>query len=251
MSAWSIYGLVDPAAGSIRYVGYTSQIPEKRLKEHLYLARKKGDKRYRLPVFRWIRSLLAVGQLPEIRVLEIGAGDWKEAERRHIKVMRDAGHELTNVADGGLGPICVSKAARRRAGLKLKNRYFSPDHRRRISEAKRGRPRPDSAEIARRMAENNRGRKMTFSAAGLEARRENGRRVAALGNWTKLAPPERLAEWSVSQAEKTKEVWALRGGEERARIAAAISASMRRFSAEEQRAKKTARQRIRRAICAR
>lgn len=95
----SIYGLIDPRDGSIRYVGKAND-PGKRLKGHLRECRRRNT-----PVYAWIRKLVGLGMSPGLRVLEADCEDWKEAERRIIAEMREGGR-LLNVADGGDEPHC-------------------------------------------------------------------------------------------------------------------------------------------------
>ena len=50
----TIYGLMDPNTHRVRYVGRTTQTPERRLQHHISQA-KRGNVR---PVYAWLRSLL-------------------------------------------------------------------------------------------------------------------------------------------------------------------------------------------------
>jgi hypothetical protein len=97
--AVTIYGLVDPRTGVVRYVGKAND-SAKRLKTHIRDARRRNS-----PVHCWIRKLAGVGLTPEMRVLEAVEGDWREVERRLIAEYRAAG-KLLNVADGGDEPMC-------------------------------------------------------------------------------------------------------------------------------------------------
>lgn len=134
---WTIYGLHDPRTGAIRYVGFTTATPAKRLKGHISHAL--TDRR--LPVHRWIAKLLRLGLFPFVSELEHGEGEWESRERWWIAHFRLINLDMLNVGDGG--EFSVPDEARKRAGAKLKNRYFSPEHRARISAAKMGCKRPD------------------------------------------------------------------------------------------------------------
>jgi hypothetical protein len=241
-----IYALTDPTSGRLRYVGFTSQKPTKRLREHIYRSRKIGDPCYETPKSRWIRRLIVAGESPAIRILEITETNWQEAERRHIEMLRASGEHLLNVAEGGIGGK-IPEESRRRAGLKLKNRYFSPEHRQRISAAKRGQPRPDSVAIAKRMAEMNRGRKMSLTDAERDRRRQKLIEIRAKGHWRSRATPEARAAHSAKIRSRVAEIWASRSQAERDRIAAAAWRSRPRKTVTEKRANKTMYQRIWRA----
>lgn len=113
-----IYVLLDEA-GAARYVGKTGNKIEKRLQRHLRVARS-GALGHRN---NWIRSVLAGGAVPEIRLLEIVSGNGSEAERKWIASFRAKGASLCNCTDGGEGT----------SGL-----VFSEDHRKKISIALTG-----------------------------------------------------------------------------------------------------------------
>jgi hypothetical protein len=150
--AWVIYALRDPRNGDTRYIGFTSRLrPRERLRHHI-----SASNNPRTPVHSWIKTLIAAGVKPEFIILETGFGPtWADRERAFIAEFRARGHRLLNLSEGGESPN-VSPEARKRAGQKLRNRYFSPDHRRRISEAKKGSTRPDTGERNRRTARNKR-----------------------------------------------------------------------------------------------
>lgn len=91
----SIYALVDPDSGMVRYIGKAND-PAKRLQTHIREAR-----RLLRPVNCWVRSLPVP---PELVVLSEGCDDWEATERRIIASARAAGYPLLNVADGGAMP---------------------------------------------------------------------------------------------------------------------------------------------------
>lgn len=126
--AISIYGLVDPRTGQLRYVGKANDLAS-RLKSHL-----RDAKRRDTPVYRWIRKLLTQGVGPSIRLLEECTGDWREAERRIIAEYREAG-TLLNVADGGDEPFCAAQT-RADNGRKNARAVHDDPYRRRVWELK-------------------------------------------------------------------------------------------------------------------
>jgi hypothetical protein len=133
-----VYALIDPRVGTPRYVGKTVQMPERRLAEHLRDARA-GKNPAR--VYRWIRSLERDGVRPEILVIEHGPADLNDAERRCIRVFRDAGVDLVNHTEGGDGGATMtgrSLTPEQRHKVSLANRKESnPERARKISESKK------------------------------------------------------------------------------------------------------------------
>ena len=173
MEDWFIYGL-RLNGSEIRYIGATRSL-EKRAREHLYDAFGRGKKH---PVQQWIRSL-PTDSVIEVVCLESGAGDGRDlAERRWISSLRmSSPRRLLNVLDGGLA--FVPPAARKQAGEKLKGRYFSPEHRRRISEAKKGCKRPDVAARNIALGPRLKGKKLNITPEERIRRSERGRKVIA------------------------------------------------------------------------
>lgn len=154
-----IYALCD-GSGEIRYVGKTSLGLEKRINEHLSLARTVG-KQY---VHKWIRSLWAINRVPSVILLIECNGDGCDEERRQIALARVAGNRLTNLTDGGEGVTGLkqserSKAASRAYGKKamqdpvrlakavatLALYRFDENAKRKQAEKMRGRPKSPEA----------------------------------------------------------------------------------------------------------
>lgn len=119
---WHIYSLTDPRDGRIRYVGKANNI-KRRLCCHIHESLHSQKRNHRL---NWIRSLVEIGQMPHLCILESGEGDWQEAEKRWIKTFRDAGYELVNATDGGEGVegrvISEETRARLSAGVRSSRR---------------------------------------------------------------------------------------------------------------------------------
>lgn len=149
---WYIYVLKDPRSGSVRYVGWSYDI-KKRMSAHI-----SSCHRLQTHNARWIKQLLAIGQMPMIETVEFGTGDWREAERRWIAHYRNSGINLTNMTDGGEGTLgwhpdedTRRKMSVRQTGRKqtpestaktraaLLGRKQSPEHARKLSEARKGR----------------------------------------------------------------------------------------------------------------
>ncbi len=119
-----IYTLHDEH-GVVRYVGKTSKSLKKRLAGHLRsVNEQKASHRV-----NWIRSILAKGFLPTIRMLESVNGNGSKEEKKWIAFFRSVGVHLVNATDGGEGT----------AGLTL-----TKEHRRKISKALMGMKRPES-----------------------------------------------------------------------------------------------------------
>lgn len=96
----TIYALIDPDNGHVRYVGKTIYLPERRLTFHINTIPKNAH----LPSARWLKKLTASGKRPSITILEtvpIG-NDWKDRERFWIANFRPNG-KLLNLTDGGEG----------------------------------------------------------------------------------------------------------------------------------------------------
>jgi group I intron endonuclease len=96
-----IYILVHPITREVRYVGATTQEPDRRMREHICDARRRA-KSY---VHRWILSLLDAGLKPEMIVVQKvpATGDRVKAERKWIAIYRKQGARLANLTEGGDG----------------------------------------------------------------------------------------------------------------------------------------------------
>lgn len=96
-----IYALRCPLSNAVRYIGKTKN-PDLRLYRHMAAARKLHINHH---CARWIRTLLARGMAPALEVLFVvpSDGDWQAEEIKWIANYRAAGHQLTNMTDGGDG----------------------------------------------------------------------------------------------------------------------------------------------------
>lgn len=196
--AWVIYGLRDPRGGPIRYVGF-SRCVGKRMRQHA----RDAARGFERPVHLWIRALTAEGVEFVHDVLEDGRGDgWRAAERKWVTQHRDT---ALNIGAGGNGAPNVSEAARESMRQKLRGRVFTPEWRQKISEAKKGQPRPDAVATCKKMAEGNRGKKMNLSPEE-RARRAMHARALRGTSWKNISEEERLRR-SRATSEQMKRVW--------------------------------------------
>lgn len=113
-SFWSIYALIDPRDGEVRYVGISLDA-SKRLKAHLKDGRATAKT-------AWLKDLKSSGEAPRIKILDI-AGSKEEGvgkERFWIQYYRDRnGNLLTNSDPGGAGVF--SEKARKRIGERTRD----------------------------------------------------------------------------------------------------------------------------------
>lgn len=90
-----IYGLVDPLSGNVRYIGQSVN-PTYRLRYHLRIKKPSTHKEF------WINSLLRLGLVPEMIILETTTKKNScELEIYWIAWYRNNGFILTNSTDGG------------------------------------------------------------------------------------------------------------------------------------------------------
>ena len=132
----AIYCLRCPRTGRVRYVGKSAS-PERRLIEHLRRTAARTHKTF------WIQSLSLQGLAPVLEVLEwVSDSDWVDAERAWIQYMRWSGCRLVNGTEGGDGgrnEAAWSPAARAKRASKQRS-PTSDETKRKISEAKKGKP---------------------------------------------------------------------------------------------------------------
>jgi hypothetical protein len=94
----TIYGLIDPRDGFVRYVGKTTMALSNRIAVHVNAAKKTHTMSA-----RWICGLLSDGLRPEAFVIDSVTSDWEESEQFWIAYFRFIGCRLTNHLEGGYG----------------------------------------------------------------------------------------------------------------------------------------------------
>jgi len=147
----SIYALVDPRDGRVRYVGKTEKTIEHRLKQHLNNRKDKTHKQ------NWFDSLFALGLKPSIVLIEkVSKRNWERNERYWIKYYNDRGFALTNSTPGG-GDIPITDEIRKKMSESAKKKIFTEEHRRNMGNARRGRTHTEEAK--RKMRESKLGDK--------------------------------------------------------------------------------------------
>lgn len=168
-----IYALTDPN-GVVRYVG-KSDAPMFRYRRHLEDASDTHKA-------RWIRALASVGAKPTLHILQVVAFEqWQEAERRWIARLTAEGAILTNSTEGGKGPLAPSPETREKMRQRKLGGKQSIEHRRKVSAALKGRPKPPrSAEHIAKIAATRIG--VSMGAAQLAEHRERNLRRKAFGS---------------------------------------------------------------------
>ena len=149
----SIYVLVDPRDGEIRYVGWSNKTLDQRLKRHL----RDTDDNHRT---RWIAVLRREGFVPIIRLLQlVPRGDWADAERYWVRTFIARGCPLVNGTGGGDGTLGHrhSKETRSRIGAKHRGKSISREQRARLSVMNKGASHTEEAK--RKISEAQTGRK--------------------------------------------------------------------------------------------
>jgi hypothetical protein len=196
--SWAIYTLAG-ADGAVRYVGVTRQPIRRRLAAHLRRAAQ-GDTHKD----RWLRRLIAAAAPLRCSIVESGAGDWKEAERRWIAVLRDGGCDLTNSTVGGEGceGYTHTPAAREAMAARRRGKPMPPEQRaaisaalkgRRVSEAHREalRTRVVTNETRQRMAEAQKGHRVSDETLAKLSAARKGRPIS---DRAKASRPQQLTE---------------------------------------------------------
>lgn len=149
-----VYGLVDPQdMGHVRYVGMTTasdQRPYSHMREARNASAASSHKTH------WIRKVQREGREPSVIILEqLSVGCSTDlagfVEKCYIKSLREIGHRLTNIMEGGgNGPHAqetkaktsatlmghaVTKESRRKTAEGLRRYYESPESHEKRSEA--------------------------------------------------------------------------------------------------------------------
>lgn len=95
---WTVYALIDPITGKVRYIGITCKPLDSRLAGHL-----RDDPKENNHKALWIRKLKRQGVIPKIATLKNGLTKDEAClmEQQYIKQYKDAGTDLVNLSNGG------------------------------------------------------------------------------------------------------------------------------------------------------
>lgn len=112
-----IYGIRLGSEFVYRYVGLTTKSPEIRLRQHLKIARS-GRK---TPFYDWLRA--HHGAEFDVDLLDCveGLDDLGREEIFWIRLLRQDGHPLLNLSQGGLGPMGIEWTAEMREAARLRS----------------------------------------------------------------------------------------------------------------------------------
>lgn len=133
MTTISIYALSDPRTGRAQYIGKAKN-PHSRYAGHLA-----DSRREKTPKANWIRTLLILGQVPILEVLDVvPETEWCFWEKEWIRLYRGLGFDLMNSNDGGCGGTNPTAATREKIGAPHRGKIISPQHRKKISVAHTG-----------------------------------------------------------------------------------------------------------------
>jgi hypothetical protein len=195
MNTVSIYGLVDPFDGRVRYVGKTESRLHRRLQGHLQHARKRA----RISCSEWVLNLLAQGLRPEITLIEtVEIETWVEREQYWIAEYRRRYPDLLNRSPGGRGGgsahMTESVIQRLRAAGKEQWEATDPERRRRHAQSSRERWTPEFRESQR-----TRGKEAMRDPEFRRRLAEGTRSVQA-----RTAQAERLRAWWEANPERRK-----------------------------------------------
>lgn len=114
----SIYSLIDPRTGEIRYVGKANN-PTLRLRRHL----RQDVVRHNNHRTHWLTQLQKEGLEPILRILEqVPSENWQFHEKKWIAKCRAEGCHLTNSTDGGDGLHNPSNETRKKISHNSRNR---------------------------------------------------------------------------------------------------------------------------------
>lgn len=132
-----IYGLCSNENGKIRYVGQTTQNPNKRLDSHLH-PNVEGKKRR---IWKWIQSVKRKGFSISMVTLQENA-TWNVSEMRWIAWFKDQGVDLVNHTAGGDGCLGRKKTLEEREHLSrvMTGKKKSIEHVKNMSIAQKGKP---------------------------------------------------------------------------------------------------------------
>lgn len=146
-----VYGLCDDSG--LRYIGQTIQDPDKRLKEHIYLARCKKNRLYYGHLYKWMRKAMRIGEIRMI-ILETCA-IYNESEKRWIEYARRKGYRLVNGTEGGGGLFGYyhSDETKKKIGSIHIGMKHSDESKRKMSIAHQGKKQSDESNRKRSISQ--------------------------------------------------------------------------------------------------
>ncbi|MUL63702.1 NUMOD3 motif protein [Mycobacterium sp. CBMA 234] len=112
-----IYGVRLRSESVYRYVGLTTKTAQLRLRQHLKVA---GAGR-KTPFYDWLRKQQREDLIVDPFDWTDGLDELGEAEIAWIALLRQEGHPLLNLADGGLGPTGVVWTAEMREAARIRS----------------------------------------------------------------------------------------------------------------------------------
>lgn len=132
ISCFSIYGLHHPETNELRYVGETTMTLRRRQRGHIDSARNPQARDLNYHRRNWIRSLLACGLEPDIRLIEsvASAEQMHERERYWIAFYLTQGARLTNgnnTGGSGCAPGSTGAIATGDKTAKTYEGFIDPD----------------------------------------------------------------------------------------------------------------------------
>ena len=93
-----IYTLTDPFTNEIRYVGKSND-PKKRLYDHIRCCHLTNTHKN-----NWVKSILEKSGKPLLNIIDkVPKNNWQLWETYWISKLKEEGHNLTNISDGGNG----------------------------------------------------------------------------------------------------------------------------------------------------
>jgi hypothetical protein len=166
----TIYALVDPRTGAVRYVGVTKGRISKRLWEHQKCATSGSI----LPVHRWLRKLSSQGTAPQVIVIEQTEDRLRECY--WISYYREQGIKLLNCTDGGDGLWNPSEETRRRLSESHKGQKPTEEHKAKLSAFFKGKP--ISEETKRKIGQSNKGKPRSAELRAVLSARNMGKKLS-------------------------------------------------------------------------
>lgn len=131
------YILADPFMGLPRYVGKTWNTLKFRLRRHL-----REREETQTHKNNWVCSVVSRGEKPQIKLIaEHVCVDWQLFEKHYVKLFKSFGAHLVNGTDGGDGCHGHTQEVKEKISKanKGKRKFFSKEHRKKISESLKGR----------------------------------------------------------------------------------------------------------------